>query len=28
MANLISWVGFFGLGGALLGFLLGGPRRR
>ncbi len=26
-ANLISWAGFFGLGGALLGFLLGGNRR-
>ncbi len=26
-ANLISWAGFFGLGGALLGFLLKGNRR-
>lgn len=26
-ANLISWAGFLGLGGALLGFLLGGKRR-
>lgn len=28
LANLVSWAGFFGLGGALLGFLLGGHRRR
>jgi predicted Zn finger-like uncharacterized protein len=26
-ANLISWAGFFGLGGALLALLLGGNRR-